>query len=679
MTVNRYDQAIPYEYVSQYVANPIPFQELLTLGMYYGEQRKEAEKQLSQYIKDANEFQSLIEKDVDNYYNIAFNDLIQSKINEAAADPSVMKSSAWRAGLTGALNSVNYAELSKLKKSAEQADQYDKLYKALAAEGLMPPGWEQDYYSTYDTLTDGIFDKTPLPYGSVEDVAWDFVKDMKDTYLGSHGGYNWFGVNEDMVFDQVDARKSELLANPKVQRHLQILRNAGMDEQSALLEIMNRAQTAALRRVTLKPEEDPYAKMAQQYKYNLSLAQAKSDKNDSAGAVLGKEDIMTRDFKMRSNNIVSAINESHPEFNKKYTELFTANGEVLNQNIEALRQNPEFNQMFESVYAAAIDKGLDTNTATTYALQYAASNSHGVDKEILKNIDTLFTQSGEIQNQMTDEAYGKTYQQIFNTSLGILNANKEIDLSVNPFSKIKTSKGKLTDGMFFDDPQAQHMWSKAALQIMQPLSSVSEQEINKELFGKEVAKDGQGFLIPTTRLISPKEFIFSTNQYVRDLANAADFDVLGSYLDRGSIIGGGDNKISIEERMSSGEYGDVEVTDVIGYIDTPENRNYVVRVEMNVTEDKSPFGTVMTHTFRNDDPEGMLAEAGYTIIPMQDGGSKVSVVMILPDVNMPLDKTRRNRSAQKQYGTDKTKNTQIMQDDAALNSILNYNPQEGFK
>lgn len=676
MAVNRYDKAAPIEYVSQYV--PIPFQELVTLGQYYAGERKAAEQQLHNYIKDANEFQSLIEKDVDNYYKIAINDHIQSKIDEAIQDPSVMKSAAWRAGLNNAFNSVNYAELSKLKKSAEQADEYDKLYKALAAEGLMPPGWEQDYYSSYDTLQEGIFDKTPLPYGSVEDVAWDFVKDMKDTYLGPHGGYNWFGVNEAMVLNQVDARKSELLANPKVQRHLQILQNAGMDEQSALREIMDRAQTAALRRVTLKPEEDPYAKMAQQYKYSLSLAQAKANKNDSAGAVLGKEDVMTRDFKMRSNNIVSAINEMHPEFNKKYTELFTANGEALNQNIEILRQNPEFNQIFESVYTAAIDKGLDTNTATTYALQYAANNSHNVDKEALKNIDMLFAQSGEIQNQMTDEAYGKTYQQIFNTSLGILNANKEIDLSVNPFSKIKTSKGKLTDGMFFDDPQAQHMWSKAALQIMQPLSSVSEQEINKELFGKEVAKDGQGFLIPTTRLISPKEFIFNTNQYVRDLANAADFDVLGSHLDRGSIIGGGDNKISIEERMSSGEYGDVEVTDVIGYIDTPENRNYVVRVEMNVTEGKSPFGTAMTHTLRNDDPEGMLAEAGYTVIPTQDGGSKVSVVMILPDVNMPLDKTRRNRSSQKQYGTNDTKNIQIMQDDAALNRILNYNPQEGF-
>ena len=72
MAVNRYDKAAPIEYVSQYV--PIPFQELVTLGQYYAGERKAAEKQLSDYIKSANEFQSLIAKDVDNYHKIAMND-----------------------------------------------------------------------------------------------------------------------------------------------------------------------------------------------------------------------------------------------------------------------------------------------------------------------------------------------------------------------------------------------------------------------------------------------------------------------------------------------------------------------------------------------------------------------------------------------------------------------------
>jgi hypothetical protein len=35
---NRYDEAAPVRYVSQYV--PIPFQELVTLGKYYADERK---------------------------------------------------------------------------------------------------------------------------------------------------------------------------------------------------------------------------------------------------------------------------------------------------------------------------------------------------------------------------------------------------------------------------------------------------------------------------------------------------------------------------------------------------------------------------------------------------------------------------------------------------------------
>ena len=38
MAANRYDTPVNYEYVDQYV--PVPFQELLTLGKYYAEERR---------------------------------------------------------------------------------------------------------------------------------------------------------------------------------------------------------------------------------------------------------------------------------------------------------------------------------------------------------------------------------------------------------------------------------------------------------------------------------------------------------------------------------------------------------------------------------------------------------------------------------------------------------------
>ena len=258
MTANMYDEAAPVQYVSQYV--PIPFQELFAMAKYYGDEIKAARKELGDYAKSVGEFQSLLTKDVDSYHRIALNDNIQRVINEAVVNPNVMKSAAWRSSMAGALNSVNYADLSKLKKSAEQADLYDKSYKSLAAQGKMPPGWEKDWYSTYDTLTENkIFDKTPLAYQSVDDLAWEYVKDLPDTFLGNRNGYNWFGVDKDTALKQIGDNSHELFAHPVIQRHIQMLMSTGMDEQTAVNNIMNRAKLTALRKVHETPELDQYS------------------------------------------------------------------------------------------------------------------------------------------------------------------------------------------------------------------------------------------------------------------------------------------------------------------------------------------------------------------------------------------------------------------------------------
>ena len=316
---NRYDIAAPYEYISQYV--PIPFQELFALGKYNAGERKAAEKELSNYIKSVGEFQSLLTKDVDSYHRIALNDNVQGIINEAAANPNVMKSPAWRSRMASALNSVNYADLSKLKKSAEQADLYDKLYKSLAAQGKMPPGWEKDWYSTYDTLEEKkIFDKTPLPYRAVEDVAYSYVDELKDTHLGYHDGYNWYGINEDIALRQVSERESELLADPYVNRHYEILREARLTDQEALQEIRNRANTAALRAVRKKPVLDPYVMAAKQAEYAIRLQREKNvgngNKNGITG-VLGIEDMLAEDSRIKKSDMISRA-EQNPEFIQKY-------------------------------------------------------------------------------------------------------------------------------------------------------------------------------------------------------------------------------------------------------------------------------------------------------------------------------------------------------------------------
>lgn len=90
-------------------------------------------------------------------------------------------------------------------------------------------------------------------------MAWEYVKDLPDTFLGSRNGYNWFGVNEETALKQIGDNSHELFAHPVIQRHIQMLMSTGMDEQTAINNVMNRAKLTALRKVHETPELDQYS------------------------------------------------------------------------------------------------------------------------------------------------------------------------------------------------------------------------------------------------------------------------------------------------------------------------------------------------------------------------------------------------------------------------------------
>jgi hypothetical protein len=61
MAINRFFKPVDYEYT------PIPFQELVTLGKYYADERKQAEKDLATNIKTFGKFVSPSAVDMENY------------------------------------------------------------------------------------------------------------------------------------------------------------------------------------------------------------------------------------------------------------------------------------------------------------------------------------------------------------------------------------------------------------------------------------------------------------------------------------------------------------------------------------------------------------------------------------------------------------------------------------
>lgn len=316
--VNRYDQAAPVQYVSQYV--PIPFQELVTLGKHYADERKAAEKELSSYIKNIGDFHSLITKDNESYRDIALNEQLKARINEAVANPSVMKSAAWRSGLFGDINSVDYASLSKLKASAEAAKVYDTAVKKLAMEGKMPPGWEPDYFNTYSTVDSGqVFNATPLPYTTISDMVHPLVDNLKSEYINTRGGYDYFGVSDSRAEDQVDRNKSELLARQDVQRMIGMYQSMGMSREAAEDAFFTQAKTAAREKAYENRTPNQYALLDAQYKYQIAkeAAKAKGKGGSEDNSHLTRRQLIDYDLANKSNKWI----KQNPELLKMQSDV----------------------------------------------------------------------------------------------------------------------------------------------------------------------------------------------------------------------------------------------------------------------------------------------------------------------------------------------------------------------
>lgn len=318
MAINRFNQPIWAEYISQYA--PMPFQELVALGKYYGEQRKAAEEQYTKHLQSARDFHSLITKDNESYYNTVMNDQVRSVSDQLTKNPDLLKSAAGRQMLNNAINSVNYSDLAKLKASAKQAEVYQAAIQKLAMEGKMPPGWEPDYFGTYDTLKERqVFDAIPLPYTTVGDMIHPLVDNLKSEHIETRGGYDYFGVSADRAEDQVDKNKSELLARQDVQRMINRYQSMGMSKENAENLFFTQAKTAAREKAYENRTPNQYALLDAKAKYDLAVAAAKNKgKNGSENDPhLTRRQLIDYDLANKSNKWI----KQSPELLKLYSDV----------------------------------------------------------------------------------------------------------------------------------------------------------------------------------------------------------------------------------------------------------------------------------------------------------------------------------------------------------------------
>lgn len=225
---NRYDEAAPVRYVSQYV--PIPFQELVTLGKYYADERKQFEKDVSDTIKKFGEFSSTSDIDVANYRKESIGKFA-SLLDEAAMNPNVLKDAAWRSKVLSRINDIDYNQLSRYKKSAENFDIRQKAVAELKSKGLYQEWYDDPEYrdlSKWDTKNQGIMGSlAPDKYTTLEELGSTFTKDLKPTfYKGKSPNtgqsmpyYNWMAISASDIRRQFEDHAHDLLSTDAGAKH----------------------------------------------------------------------------------------------------------------------------------------------------------------------------------------------------------------------------------------------------------------------------------------------------------------------------------------------------------------------------------------------------------------------------------------------------------------------------
>lgn len=232
MAVNRFSTPVDSQYISQYV--PIPFLELYTIGKEYNTQRQQAEKQLSDYVQKWSEFESPSAVDTQRWYDTTMKPAIKVA-EQYARNPELLKTPEGRSSVYNLINSLPYEKLSALKSSRNNMLKRLEMNMKLAAEGKYNPLWHDVDFTNYDTLSSsGIFnDLSPLAYKSEVDLVKPYVDNLKDGYLYSQGGYDYFGVSPDITDEQVRNNISAIYNTPEAQMHIKALMKQGLTEEEA--------------------------------------------------------------------------------------------------------------------------------------------------------------------------------------------------------------------------------------------------------------------------------------------------------------------------------------------------------------------------------------------------------------------------------------------------------------
>lgn len=393
MAVNRFDQPVQAQYISQYV--PIPFEQLYKLGEQYNKQVDKNYQDLGTAITKFSDFQSPSAKDMQNWNKLTIEPAKQL-VNEIAANPDLMKTPEGRARIQQFINSRPYGELSALKQSRDNMLKRQALNQQLAISGKYNPLWHDVDFTNYDTLSQsGVFnDLSPLAYKSEVDLVKPYVDNLKSSYLYTKGGYDYSGVSANTTDALVKENISAIYNTPEAQMHIRTLIKQGYTPEQAQDIFVNRIYRAGREFAYETREANPFSVLNEKHR----LSGTKN--NQTNGLFYLTQSIETTGLRNYLQNRANVLSNSKL-YAKLYQDSKSKDENVRNaaeKEIQKLAMSTP-QQIFRSIF----DKHGSVDSTGKTKLNQNQLNS-GVN-EIMNNF-SVPTQGGPLQELLSSTING---------------------------------------------------------------------------------------------------------------------------------------------------------------------------------------------------------------------------------------------------------------------------------
>lgn len=610
---NRYDEAAPVRYVSQYV--PIPFQELVTLGKYYADERKQFEKDVSDTIKKFGEFSSTSDIDVANYRKESIGKFA-SLLDEAAMNPNVLKDAAWRSKVLSRINDIDYNQLSRYKKSAENFDIRQKAVAELKAKGLYQEWYDDPEYrdlSKWDTKNQGIMGSlAPDKYTTLEELGSTFTKDLKPTfYKGKSPNtgqsmpyYNWMAISASDIRRQFEEHNLDLLSTSAGMKHYNRVRQMLKQQDPNISEqqVMDSFIEALVREQSDKLIETPVLDSAA---LQLSVANiAAETKRQTSGSGKGKGNDLPYIFPTKVSNDqqrqiaerARKIEQKNPNLsqqinsdNNKWTQDLVNFYNDISKDTDMTRIMQQFSKDLQNAgLAESLDSIQDDPAALT---AYINGIMQYIPERDIKYND-IRVRYNELMNKLASNAYDHnnlTSSALITDTLASKVASGNKMYEKNPWLSVfeQTSNAQL------------NAIDSAALSVMETnLNTPEQQIIIKALFGDKgiVSYDDLDRNANSSYNWILKNYPEQAS-LIQQAKNQTNYTKEGSPVT--TITGGAFNRninvsadeaYSIRDKVASGLYGNAEVVSVDGLspVLTPEGESdqYSFRLTVRVPLEK---------------------------------------------------------------------------------------------